>query len=411
MSENYAISLKRSTALLAALTFMAMLTVVNFASFFSNKAGAAQLQNRSVVLASTLAGSVTTGAANSETNGGNTTHTFTFDTPSTTSLQQIDFLYCTTAIGVCTPPTSLAVGTPTIATQTTDGNAWSNAWTTGSSSANRITISNTGAAPAVANDTAVFAFSGLRNPDTVGTFFVRIRTYSDAGSTLVDDGTVAAAITTGIQITTRVAETLGFSVTGEVDDTHVGDPTAVGTCDPVTGSGAIQIGDPAYEYTLDINSAYDAWSAFRLYTNASNGVVVQYEGELLTRSGGGADIDSIGTGQASQPGTEQFGLAIAENANGDAGSGDFLYVDGSADWQNTNGYLDTAANYGGGDGTITSGGTALFSYAAGTPTTIAVGGSYVDCATGAVRYIANVSPLTPSGVYTTTIVYSAVPTY
>lgn len=402
--SNYAISLKRTTLLLAALAFTAALLVANISVFSVGRADAAQITTRSVSLTSSLDGTNTTGAANSETNGADTTHTFTFDPATTGTVRSLEFEYCTTAIGACTAPTNIEVETGTTVTvQTNEGVAFTNSYAINGtqSTANKISVANaTGNTfTAGTGGTIVFAFDDIRNPDTEATFFVRVRTYSDAAwTTLVDDGTVASAITNGIAITSRVVETLGFSTT--TDD--AGEVAEGANCAALGGStSAITLGDPT-EGTLSITQAYDEFSAFRLYTNAANGVVVQYEGSTLTK---GADvIDAAGgTAIASSVGAEQFGLAV--DANGatlfDGDNGGF----GGA------GQLTLGVEYDGGDGTIVNGGTATFAFVADTKTQIASAAGYVTCDTAAVRYIGNISPLTPAGTYTTTVVYFAVPTY
>ena len=412
MNKHYAISLKRSTALLIALAFLASLTAVNLASVFNNKVGAAQFESRSLTLSSSLDGNTTTGVANSATNGSDTSHLFQFNIPSTTSLQSARFEYCTTAIGTCTAPTGMSASGATFVTQTINGGAWSSAWTIGTNTANRVNITNTGSAPG-ANQTAVFTFENIKNPTSVGSFFVRITTYSDAFTTIIDEGTVSGSVTEGIDITARVAETLGFSTTAEMDNTHV--PAEGGACAPLTGSGAIQLGDPT-DHTLSISTAYDAYSAFRLYTNSANGVLVQYQGDSLRKSATDI-IDSIGgTAAASAVGSEQFGLAVAPTSNSQTG-GAWDNLDATQP-TNTAGALELGAEYDGGDGTITNAGTATFAYdstAPNTPKTIAQSdtayGGYITCASAAVRYLGNVSPLTAAGTYRTTIVYSVVPTY
>ncbi|MDQ3065359.1 MAG: hypothetical protein M3Q36_03770 [bacterium] len=399
--SNYAISLKRTTLLLVTLAFTAALLVANLSIFSIGQAGAAQFSVRSVNLSSTLDGT-NTGTANSELGGSDSTHTFAFDNATAGTVLSMRFEYCQAAIGACTAPTNIEVETgTTITTQTHEGTTLATVFTVNgaSSTANRLDITRASGAAFGAGTAGnlVFAFDDIRNPDTEATFFVRMTSYSDAAwTTAVDTGTVASSITTGIAITSKVVETLGFSTTATV-----GGVGAEGTtCAAVTGSGAIALGD-ATEGTLSISQAYDAFSAFRLYTNAAGGVVVQYRGSTLTK---GADsIDAIGgVLAASDVGVEQFGLAIDPNGGiftGDTGGF------GAA------GQLALAANYSDGDGTIIDGGTASFAYVASTLTTIATASSYVDCDTAAVRYIGNISPLTPAGTYTTTVVYYAVPTY
>lgn len=426
--SNYAISLKRTASLAAAMALLAALTLVSFSSFLAQRASAAQLQSRSLTLASSLPGTETTGLANSETNGSDTTHTVAFTLPVTdASMEAIAFHYCTTAIGTCTAPTDLDVSGAVLSVQTDDGGAFSSAFSidAGNTDADFIGITNTGANVVAASD-LVFSFTGLENPSTLGTFFVRVHTFTDdtnyeiITTTPDHDGTVASSITTGIAITSRVAETLGFSTTGDSGiDGATGIIAPTGACLALTGSGAITLGDEV-EQTLDIAQAYDNYSAFRVYTNASAGVVVQYEGDTLRKSVT-EDITEIGAGAvASNLANEQFGLAadLTNGTNGavavasSSGTADLTNVDQSAALDSgTGGEIDVAAAYEGGAGTITDAGSALFAFVADTPTTIASSTTYVDCKTVAIRYLANIAPLTEAGTYTTTIVYSAVPTY
>lgn len=414
--SNYAISLKRTSTLLAALAFTALLLVVNFASFFST-AKADQLINRSLTLSSTLDGPGD-GVAGSPTNGDAAVHTFAFTASAASAT--VEFEYCTDAVGTCTAPVGLDLQNATVG-------SLSNATGIISDAANVLTLSGgvTGAGATSVEVTGIVNptyIASPSNPDD-NTFFVRITTL-DGSSATVDDGTVASAITQGVVITARVAETLGFSTTGVIDTTNVPDPTT--SCEPLAGTGAITLGDPT-ENTLALGTTYDNYSAFRIYTNAAGGAVVTYEGETLERDGSN-NIDAVGapTGAISSvPGTEQFGLGI-DTTNGGAGTAapvtvasrtaqlDLQFVDDltSLDGGNPGG-LAINTNYDDGAGTITNGGDATFGFEANTPTAIAnsTATGYIDCKTVAVRYIANIAPLTAAGTYTTTVVYSAVPTY
>ena len=112
-------------------------------------------------------------------------------------------------------------------------------------------------------------------------------------------------------------------------------------------------------------------------------------------------------GTQSQPGTEQFGLAIDQSdtdPNGTPGDGDgYDFTD-----------MTKTAPYHEGHGTITNLGTAKFAFQTSsttTPVEIASSASGIACATGSVRYVANVSTSTPAGIYRTTITFIAVGTY
>ncbi|MFZ1323790.1 MAG: hypothetical protein WAQ57_01355 [Candidatus Saccharimonadales bacterium] len=401
--SDYAISLKRTSLLLAALAFTAALLFSNLGIFGLQKVDAANITVRSVTMSSPLVGSSTAGVANSETNGADVTHSFTFDPATSGLVRAIEFEYCTAAAGACTGPTGLDVDTtPAILAQTNEGVPFSNLYSlsVGLSSNNVATFTNaTGnSLTAGSGGTIVFNFDDVTNPTSAGTFFVRITTFSDATATVaVDDGIVAGSITTGIAITTKVSETLGFSTTAD----DAGDPAETAACVPLTGSGALAIGDA--NNTLSIATTYDEFSAFRLYTNAGNGAVVSYRGSTLTKAPLADDITAIGAAAVSSaPGTEQFGLAVDPNGG--------IFTDDTGGFGGAN-QLALVAAYNDGDGTITSGGTASFAFVANALTTIASSTAPISCDTGAIRYIANISPLTAAGTYTTTVVYYGVPTF
>jgi hypothetical protein len=406
--RNLAISLKRSGFALAATAFTVVMTATNL-GFLAQQADAAQMLDRSLDLSSTLSGTTATGAANSATNGADTTHTFKFTISA--DADEIDFSYCTAAIGACVAPTGFAFsngtstasslgGTFTVGTNPNENTATLTGLTLDQSTDATIELSLTHIKNPTFNAAAV-------NPED-NTFYVRMVT--QATNVNVDEGTVASSVTQSINITAKVKETLGFSVTGE--KAGVGDPATVGLnqpeCAPLTGSGSIYLGDNT-DHTLDFTQAYYNHSYFRIFTNASGGAAVQYQGDTLKKAGG-VDIDSIVTG-ASNAGTEQFGLAMdvdngdATPDNSDSSTAQPTFVNADTDWTTT-GYLSPESGYDQGDPTNNT-----FSFAANTLTPIASSTGYLLCQTGAVRYVANISPDTPSGTYTTTLVYYAVPKY
>ena len=402
--SNYAISLKRTSLLLAALAFTAALLVANL-SIFSARADAAQLTSRSLSLASSLDGTVTTGTQYTETNGSDTEHTFTFTMPSAGNVEAVLLKYCTTAIGTCTAPTNMSAQSSTLFSETfstaftndTTSLETEDAECTGSNGRNNC-LGITQATGASESGAQTLVFRDIKNPESVGTFFVRIQLYSvDDYTTLLHEGTVASSTTLGIAITTRVVETLGFSTEA---GTSFDAPGA--NCAPLTGTGALNLG-LAPDYTLAINTTYDAYSGVRLYTNSANGTVVQYEGATLTKGSDSIDAINGGSGTALAPatGTEQFGLAADLTADSGAIS-NANTTEGGA------GQVNITNDYDGGNGTIASG---TFAFVPDVKTSIGQSTAYVTCDTYAIQHIANISALTPAGTYTTTIVWFAVPTY
>lgn len=195
----------------------------------------------------------------------------------------------------------------------------------------------------------------ITNPGS-GDFFVKINTYdafddttptavSVLASDVIDGGvTVANVMNESIHITTKVLETMDFSV-GTVDpnnlpsDDGAGGPSTLetargitsgtgttnhGVCDPLlmgmTPSdphNILELGNQTAESSLSTTATYSTHSYFRLSSNSTGGATVYYAGVTLSNIQGD-QIDPIygsspGDGIAAPPteGTEQFGLALA----------------------------------------------------------------------------------------------------
>jgi hypothetical protein len=248
-----------------------------------------------------------------------------------------------------------------------NGSAWvpSTGWTASSQKVNDVSDTGTtknyiiltnhaGQAFTVGQQVKVLFFANdtnyITNPGE-GAFFVKINTYNKeyvssspaAGqvditglepatdANVVDGGvTVANVMNQSIQITTKVLETMQFSV-GTVDpDTltsaeiaasdQASTSTTHGTCDPIltrmTSSASdpknvLQLGDQGAESSLQTDKAYATHSYWRLSSNSSAGATVYYSGHTLSNTVGD-EIKPIGKTPAnSHPGSEQFGLAIA----------------------------------------------------------------------------------------------------
>jgi hypothetical protein len=186
----------------------------------------------------------------------------------------------------------------------------------------------------------------ITNPGS-GAFFVKINTFKnfdalvDPTNTLADniaknppdvvDGgvTVANVMNQSIQITTKVLETMEFSV-GTVDPDTL-DATQL-TASEASGVGRIpcnriltrmtsadaqnvlQLGDQSAESSLDTTHTYATHSYWRLSSNSSAGATVYYSGHTLSNTSGD-EIEPIGTtADTSAPGSEQFGLALDATA-------------------------------------------------------------------------------------------------
>lgn len=309
----------------------------------------------------------------------------------------------------------------------------------------------------------------ITNPGS-GSFFVKINTYNSdvsligthndttpaddtdaTGHTVIDGGvTVANVMTDSIHITTKVLETMAFSVgtrnrdnntincgtdfgTGaQPDDCEANTGAVHGTCSPIqnVNNNRLNLGNPDAEYSLETSKAWDVYSYWRLSSNSSGGATVYYSGNTLANTVGD-EISDMPDEAVSTPGTEQFGLGFVAP---EAGSAEFIAArptitisskpfvtlvtgqDGQAGFPS--GQVAAAA-YDEAEGTIfaaqASPGTAKFKFLKSsntTPEPIAQQNSEViSCATAKMRYVGNIGADTPAGVYTTKINYLAAPQY
>lgn len=308
---------------------------------------------------------------------------------------------------------------------------------------NLITLTNSTGITTTSGEEISIVFYGtdanfITNPGA-GAFFVKINTYStdqddtnsdstggDLNPTLstyiVDGGvTVANVMNDSIQIQTKVLETMSFSVGTHNPDTTILSSGSHGTCDAIDQNSPLSMGDPTGEYSLEVQHAYDTFSYWRLSSNSSNGATVYYSGYTLSNTEGD-HIRAVGTGtasidegdntpQTSHQGTEQFGLALTTAA-------ETVDTAHSAPAQ-TMSPLSAETGYGGGAGLIDDANPvnndAEFSFdknSLTTPRAIASEGTdVIHCSTGKMRYVANIAPDTPAGVYTSRINYIASPEY
>lgn len=331
-------------------------------------------------------------------------------------------------------------------------------------------VSSAGISPAAGDVvTVVFRASSsiyITNPGS-GAFFVKINTYDTdddelqvptvpyASNTNIIDGgvTVANVMTDSIHITTKVLETMAFSVGTRNRDTVT--LNCVGGADPVTGcegvtgyahgtcdaiqqvnNNQLQLGNPDAEYSLETGKAWSVYSYWRLSSNSSGGATVYYSGNTLANTVGD-EIADMPNEVASNPGTEQFGLGFVTP---EAPSGEYTsnqpgrdidsfpfrtligqtagkFDIGSLGAQTYTAQYDEAqgGNVGGTDGTGHVSNDAKFKFKKASltvPEPIAQQNERViSCATARMRYVGNIGADTPAGVYTTKINYLAAPQY
>ena len=348
-----------------------------------------------------------------------------------------------------TPVTTGNAGAPGTYQVTVDGAA-STGWTMSTSNVedtahsgaltgknNFITLVNAAGVSPVFNDQIEVRFTPntdnyITNPGD-DSFFVRINTYDSETTTnhipnvaaddhIIDGGvTVANVMTDSIHITTKVLETMAFSVGTQNPDTQ---DVQHGSCDAidVVDGNRLNLGDPDAEYSLETGRAWDVNSYWRLSSNSSGGATVYYSGDTL-RNTVGDHIADMPAKAFSQPGTEKFGLALVD-AGGD--TLDAVNVFPANHVTPSISPLGVETPYSG-DGAAGLPGSVLpiseavsadnaqFAFLETSqmvPEVIAQNGDQViSCATSKVRYIGNIAADTPAGIYSTKINFLAAPQY
>jgi hypothetical protein len=336
------------------------------------------------------------------------------------------------------------------------GGVYSAGWTMGASTLednattatgknNLITLKNTTGIDTTNGQQMQVIFFGtngnyITNPGA-GAFFVKINNYDSTTlqnfrdnyptaatpQNVVDGGvTVANVMTDSIQIQTKVLETMSFSVGTVNPDTQAGAHTA---CDPISTNAPISLGLASAEYSLSTGTAYDGYSYWRLSSNSSNGATVYYSGYTLSNTEGDQikPIYDLSGGHTfgdnsmgfSHTGSEQFGLGTDSTADTlDAGFTAALAANSTdPNWHTpTLAPLVATASYGSANGAISTndaGAKFAFNKNANTvPEPVAAeNSSVVNCATGKMRYMANIAATTPAGIYSSKINYLAAPEY
>lgn len=278
----------------------------------------------------------------------------------------------------------------------------------------------------------------ITNPGS-DAFFVKMNTYDtdqttdmvQGGSHNIDGGvTVANVMTDSIHITTKVLETMAFSVGTKNPDTDSTINTH-GSCDAiqVVNGNRLELGDVNAESSLKTDQAFDVNSYWRLSSNSSGGATVYYSGDTL-RNTVGDYIQDMPAEAHSVPGTEQFGLGLVKASRDtiDSTAGHTFatnYVTPTlSPLTSAAGYDDDAVSNGSGSdvlgisSTTNTNGNAQFMFKKSSQTTPEIlasntgtGTGVIRCATAKVRYIGNIAADTPAGVYTTKINYLAAPQY
>lgn len=298
-------------------------------------------------------------------------HNFRFIIPTTAAIGSLSFEYCTNSPFVGTPcvaPVGLDLSSVALVAQT--GNVGFNI-SAPDSSANRIVLTR----PAAPGNAIVstYNFNNIINPTTANeTTYVRIATYPtlDGTGSFSDNGSVAFATTTGLQVSAFVPPFLTFCVGVYVTL----------NCNSVTGD-KVNIGE------LDTGQTATANLQFSGATNDGTGYTAYLNG--FTMTSGNNIIPALATNSPSIPGVGQFGLNVRANSSPNVG-------------------LDPV-----GVGTSTPG------VGYGTPNSYRfVNGEAItsspiatDFRLFTATYIVNVSDSQPPGIYATTMTFTAVASF
>lgn len=338
---------------------------------------AAQITSRSLTL---LAGA----SAGGSDPGGVVNHAFNFTVPTSTAIQSIGFLYCTTASGTCATPTGLVTTTAALGTVSSGLSGFT---LTNTTNANPYISSATAYTPAASTALSV-QLNTITNPTATNTtFYVRISTYSGATETgtVVDTGTVAASTANPVILTGVMPESLIFCTGGTVSET-----SGIPDCSTAT-SGAV-----SFNQLFSPTATSIATSQMAASTNANHGFNITVNGTTL--QSGSNSITAIASATTSATGTSQFGMNLEANTTPTVGSAITPASDGANyRGQALTGY-NTVNNY-----EFNSGNSVANSaYTAAGPT---------DAQIYTVSYIVNVPGNQAAGTYTTTLTYICTATF
>jgi hypothetical protein len=248
--------------------------------------------------------------------GGTVKHLFSFTLTDngtlTHTLGSIRFQYCTTAAAVasgigCISPTGIDTTSATISAQTGASGFTSitpsNLDDSSSGVKNVVTIGRTTSTALASNPTNVtYELSGVVNPSTVGTFFVRINTYNSTNGTgtALEGGTVAASTANQILVAGTMPESLVFC-------TGITISTTGGVPDCTTSSGT----EADFDILFSPQDTAITTSQMAASTNAGQGYVITVNGVTLTNGSGNTILAMSNASPVHN--TSQFGMNLVKN--------------------------------------------------------------------------------------------------
>lgn len=150
----------------------------------------------------------------------NTKYVLKFTTPasSTTAIAQVTVKFCNAAgdFAGCVGPTGMDInaGMAGASAAGFGGSGAASPGTFSRTSANAFTFLPTTPAAETNIEHSIDLTGLITNPSNQGSYYTMVRTYSDAGTTTIDDGTSAFAIVNKVDVSGRVVESLTFTVNG-----------------------------------------------------------------------------------------------------------------------------------------------------------------------------------------------------
>lgn len=326
-----------------------------------------------------------------------TTYTFTFTVPSSTVVKSVGIQVCDAADGTCNAPTGFSNASATLASQPT-GLGSGSGWTINGSPAttHELDIANASNATAPSGSQTI-VFGNVQNPTTANhSFYARIVTYSDAYTTVVDNGVTAASTANPIILTGTMPESLIFC-TGQSVSSTAGIPD----CSTATA------GNISFNNDFSPSATAYATSQMAASTNASSGYAITLNGATLTS--GSNTIPAMTSATTSTVGTGQFGLNLA--ADSAANSATPAPSPASADITPTGGSFNKGEAL---TGYNTGGNAATAQYKfnnAGLNSVADSQSAATDPQIYTATYIVNVAGHQAAGTYTTTLTYICTATY
>lgn len=322
---------------------------------------------------------------NSQSAATSVTYSFRFTGSASTAIKQLKILFCTTASGTCTVPTGM-----TTTGAAFSGSNISNTGRSGTYTANGTLQEDWSGTTAQSPLAMTYDVTGITNSSSANTtFFARITTYSDAGTTAIDSMTIAAATlsSTSIALSATVDPNFTFTVApviaGNVNSAVVNVTTGTAASVPF---GVLNTTNASVSAT-DVTVTTNAGSGYQITASQS---ATSTGGTLLS---GTNDIDAF-TGTNTSP-TAWSAPAGSANAN----SGFFGYTTE--------------------DATLCSGTAARFTSSGGnkwaglttTGTEVVCSASPVTSEITRLGWQIGINTSQPSGNYTGTVILIATPTY